>query len=94
MVEGLQKAGGKNWLQALVAIPRNIRNLYGHAYQSHIWNQAVSLRVQQHGPSIVKGDLIEDSQGNLKVYNPDEHTAQGGLSMFDIVIPLMGSDTK
>ena len=94
MVEGLMKAGNKNWLQALIAIPRNIRNLYGHAYQSFVWNQVASLRVQKFGPTIVEGDLIEDAQGNLRVYKPDAAQGASTLSMFDVVIPLVGSDTK
>lgn len=53
MVEGLMRTGGtKNWLQALIAIPRNIRNLYPHAYQSYIWNKVASLRFAQHGDKL------------------------------------------
>lgn len=53
MVEGLARTGGtKNWLQALVAIPRNIRNLYPHAFQSFIWNKVASQRFEQHGAKL------------------------------------------
>lgn len=94
MVEGLMKAGNKNWLQALIAIPRNIRNLYGHAYQSFVWNQAASLRVQKSGASIVEGDLFQDADGQLHVYKASDAASQQQLSMFDVVIPIIGSDTK
>ena len=53
LVEGLARTGGtKNWLQALLAIPRNIRNLYPHAFQSFIWNKVASQRFEQHGAQL------------------------------------------
>ena len=48
----MRTGGTKNWLQALIAIPRNIRNLYPHAYQSYIWNKVASLRFAQHGDKL------------------------------------------
>ena len=33
LVQGLKKAGGQNYFQAIVQVPRNVRNLYLHALQ-------------------------------------------------------------
>jgi len=91
MVEGLQKAGGKNWLQALQSIPRNIRNLYPHAWQSYVWNKVASLRVKQGGPVVLPGDLVfSETHGFVTV--TEDQTAR--YTIFDITIPLLGKNTK
>ncbi|KAI3875172.1 hypothetical protein MKX03_032976, partial [Papaver bracteatum] len=60
----LKKCPG-NYLQALKAIPRTLRMMYVHSYQSYLWNHAASIRVQKHGISqVILGDLVlckEDS---------------------------------
>ncbi|KAI9209567.1 pseudouridine synthase [Polychytrium aggregatum] len=43
---------------AMKAIPVNMRQMYVHAYQSFVWNQAVSERVRQFGNRVVVGDLV------------------------------------
>ncbi|RKP03058.1 hypothetical protein CXG81DRAFT_3451, partial [Caulochytrium protostelioides] len=40
------------------ALPRNLRTMYLHAYQSWIWNQIVSIRLDRYGPTARKGDLV------------------------------------
>ncbi|KAG5626342.1 hypothetical protein H5410_011560 [Solanum commersonii] len=48
-----------NYLQALKAIPRTLRMMYVHSYQSYLWNHAASMRVQKHGfDQVVLGDLV------------------------------------
>lgn len=55
----LQRNGGNAWLQALEAIPRNLRSMYVHAYQSYLWNMATSHRIEQHGAgAVIAGDLV------------------------------------
>ncbi|KAH7571925.1 hypothetical protein JRO89_XS04G0167600 [Xanthoceras sorbifolium] len=54
----LKKCPG-NYLQALKAIPRTLRMMYVHSYQSYLWNHAASMRVQKYGiEQVVVGDLV------------------------------------
>ncbi|KAJ7973462.1 Pseudouridine synthase family protein [Quillaja saponaria] len=58
VLQCLKKYPG-NHLQALKAIPRTLRMMYVHSYQSYLWNHAASMRVQKYGTSqVVLGDLV------------------------------------
>ncbi|GMK54184.1 hypothetical protein CspeluHIS016_0107700 [Cutaneotrichosporon spelunceum] len=65
----------KDKLGALTAIPRNLRSMYVHAYQSYIWNIVVSARIKMSNTSALPGDLVyadggddngDDGDGNAK----------------------------
>ncbi|KAM7272775.1 hypothetical protein ACFE04_027438 [Oxalis oulophora] len=54
----LKKCPG-NYLQALKSIPRTLRMMYVHSYQSYLWNHAASMRVQKYGhDKVMLGDLV------------------------------------
>ncbi|XP_068634278.1 multisubstrate pseudouridine synthase 7 [Aristolochia californica] len=58
ILQCLKKCPG-NYLQALKAIPRTLRMMYVHSYQSYLWNHAASIRVQKFGiDRVVLGDLV------------------------------------
>ncbi|XP_022159173.1 pseudouridylate synthase 7 homolog [Momordica charantia] len=58
ILQCLKKCPG-NYLQALKAIPRTLRMMYVHSYQSYLWNHAASMRVQKYGiDKVVVGDLV------------------------------------
>ncbi|XP_009587531.1 multisubstrate pseudouridine synthase 7 [Nicotiana tabacum] len=58
ILQCLKKSPG-NCLQALKGIPRTLRMMYVHSYQSYLWNHAASMRVQKHGfDQVVLGDLV------------------------------------
>ncbi|XP_050225541.1 multisubstrate pseudouridine synthase 7 [Mercurialis annua] len=58
VLQCLKKCPG-NYLQALKAIPRTLRMMYVHSYQSYLWNHAASVRVQKYGNGqVVVGDLV------------------------------------
>ncbi|KAL4370113.1 hypothetical protein S83_018222 [Arachis hypogaea] len=58
VLQNLKKSPG-NYVQALKAIPRTLRMMYVHSYQSFLWNHAASTRVQKYGTEqVVLGDLV------------------------------------
>lgn len=73
LLKGLQISGEKNPQGVLDSVPRNIRLMYIHAYQSFVWNHVVSKRMKQFGTDVVVGDLVYDKQ-NCKEIISDETT--------------------
>ncbi|CAH7687669.1 pseudouridine synthase [Phakopsora pachyrhizi] len=51
---------------ALASIPKNLKMMYIHAYQSYIWNTILSERVELYGcDKPVIGDLVEVKDGKI-----------------------------
>ncbi|KAI6174839.1 TRUD domain-containing protein [Aphelenchoides bicaudatus] len=48
----------KNFKNSLISIPRNVRSLYVHAYQSLVFNKIVSKRAEKYGKQVIDGDLF------------------------------------
>jgi tRNA pseudouridine13 synthase len=48
----------KDWAGALLNIPRSLRTLYLHSYQSLVWNHAAAKRWELYGGKVVEGDLV------------------------------------
>ena len=61
----------RNYKNALESIPRNLRTMYVHAYQSLMWNLAASYRWKQWGAQVVEGDLVLVNEHTDKVEKPD-----------------------
>ena len=55
------KSNGKNYRAAFKMLPRPMRLLYVHAYQSFIWNHVVSKRIAM-GMEPIVGDLVLQPQ--------------------------------
>lgn len=43
---------------AIMKIPRNLRTMYVHAYQSFVWNAVASERIALYGLHLIEGDLV------------------------------------
>ena len=49
---------GLDYLGAIQAIPRGLRMMYVHAYQSLVWNNVTSARLRLSCDSVIPGDLV------------------------------------
>lgn len=47
-----------DWQGALMTIPRTLRLMYVHAYQSLVWNVVAGKRWSTYGDKVVAGDLV------------------------------------
>lgn len=52
------KGGGLDYLGAVQAVPRHLRTMYPHAYQSYVWNHVASARIRMSATTLLEGDLV------------------------------------
>lgn len=101
LLQGLLKSPPKAFVDALLSIPRNVRLMYIHGYQSFIWNKVVSRRLKKFGLSVLEGDLVisadipeaalESEEGKrTKKVEPTVVTDITSVSLRDVVLPLPG----
>ena len=60
------KANRKDYQSAFAAISKNTRYIYIHAYQSFLWNRAVSQRLKTCGREVLVGDLVVEKGAELE----------------------------
>uniref|UniRef100_H2ZX24 Pseudouridylate synthase 7 homolog n=1 Tax=Latimeria chalumnae TaxID=7897 RepID=H2ZX24_LATCH len=88
LLRGLSKYGLKNIVTAFGIIPRNNRLMYIHSYQSIVWNNMVSKRIEEYGLKAIPGDLV--LKGATAV--PIEEADVDKYTIHDLVMPLPGFD--
>ncbi|WFC95013.1 tRNA pseudouridine(13) synthase [Malassezia brasiliensis] len=83
-------------LGAFQNIPRSLRLMYVHAYQSYLWNSLVSERIRRFGAfQCVSGDYVADRTAPLDastaitVAGDDAETKH---SIEEVVMPMPGGD--
>ena len=84
----------RDYLGALSKIPKNLRTMYVHAYQSYIWNSIVSERIKMFGAQkVVTGDLVKiDNKENEDDIREVKEGEENNYSIFDVVMTLPGKD--
>ena len=59
VLEGLRQHGVNNVLTAFSRLPRTLKGMYLHSFQSYLWNHAASHRVRLFGVErVIAGDLV------------------------------------
>ncbi|KAG5288974.1 pseudouridine synthase [Histoplasma capsulatum G186AR] len=84
-----------DYFGALGTIPRSLRLMYVHAYQSLVWNFASSQRWRLYGDKVVAGDLVlindfKESDGLGAAAAVDEFDADGDV----VVLPDAGDSAN
>ncbi|KAL7272555.1 multisubstrate pseudouridine synthase 7 [Rhizina undulata] len=105
-MKGDGKGGGLDYLGAIQAIPRSLRTMYVHAYQSYVWNHVVSARIRQ-GLSVKAGDLVVvnpsepesvedlvDQDGEIVVSAPKLHNGKKKNDDFTRARPLSAAEAE
>merc|ERR1712188_117604 len=98
LLKALMKCGPSAYQNAMYGLPRNLRILYTHGYQSKVWNLMVSKRIEMFGRDAVVGDFVEDKdaparagKGQIPVRAlSEEDIASGKYGLKDVVMPLPG----
>uniref|UniRef100_A0A6B2L0D4 TRUD domain-containing protein n=1 Tax=Arcella intermedia TaxID=1963864 RepID=A0A6B2L0D4_9EUKA len=94
LLRGIEEYGCN--LTAFSKLPLNMRLLYVHAYQSYIWNEMASKRIDM-APTPedlvpIPGDLVYDTKLNDHIYVDQNNISN--YTITDVVLPLPGYSVK
>jgi tRNA pseudouridine13 synthase len=79
----------QDWQGALMTIPRTLRLMYVHAYQSLVWNTVAGKRWATHGDKVIEGDLVlvnehrDKEENSTNASKPDTTEDQDGEAIIN-----------
>lgn len=89
-----------DYFRAIMQIPRNLRLIYVHAYQSYVWNLVASRRYELFGTEIQVGDLVmvqrknTDTKVVTEIVDGEEFAEDVAGTLSDQVKALSEEDVK
>jgi tRNA pseudouridine13 synthase len=83
-----------DYLGAIMSIPRNLRLIYVHAYQSLVWNFAASERWRLYGDKVAEGDLVIVSEHRDKEATDDTAANSGVDADGEVVVLPEGENSS
>jgi len=96
MIRALKRFGKdeEGYRRAILTISATLRDLYVAAYQSELWNKAVTERLKENDNCLQPGDLVIKPEFRAGRTVQREHvvtySGQDNLDFRDLVIPLIG----
>ena len=89
-MQKIQQSGQTaNYAQVLSGLPKNLRTLFIHAFQSWLFNTMLNERLKLSKMNLLSGDLVQGKKDQVpKAY--DENTDRGDYTISDLVLPLIG----
>ena len=90
----------KSYMNALHALPKPLQRMFVHAYQSYLFNEAVSKRVDMGINKYVEGDIVIDSEEHIvRDKSPEEiqelidnFEASPTCPLFGTKVPFAGGE--
>ena len=90
----------KSYMNALHALPKPLQRMFVHAYQSYLFNEAVSNRVAMGIDKYVEGDIVIDPEENIvRDKTPQEYQelienfeANPTCPLFGTKVPFAGGE--
>jgi len=82
----------KAYMNAIHALPKPLQRMFVHAYQSYLFNDAVSSRVKMGINKFIDGDIIIDSEERIiRDKTPDEYQQLIDTFQANPTVPLYGT---
>ncbi|RBQ24163.1 putative tRNA pseudouridine synthase D [Candidatus Methanobinarius endosymbioticus] len=82
----------KSYIKALFALPKPLQRMFVHAYQSYLFNKAVSNRIAMGIDKYVEGDIVIDNEEHL-LHDKSQEELQDMITNFKAnpTSPLYGT---
>ena len=86
------KLDDKAYMNAIHALPKPLQRMFVHAYQSYLFNDVVSRRVEMGINKYIEGDIIIDNDENI-VRDKTSDEYQEMIDNFEVnpTVPLFGT---
>ncbi|KRX07204.1 Pseudouridine synthase, catalytic domain [Pseudocohnilembus persalinus] len=72
----LKEYGSASMLTCIQQLPKSMRDLYPHAYQSYLWNKLASIRIKKYGNKLAIGDIVPKNKEILEQLQQDDEDLQ------------------
>ena len=95
LLQALERYGETNYYQAINSLNRNLKTIFGHSYQSWLFNMLVNKRLEMKRNGLLAGDLVM-GEGNQIIEITDaniEECESKGLFK-SLILPIVGYDVK
>jgi tRNA pseudouridine13 synthase len=95
LLQALERYGETNYYQAINSLNRNLKTIFGHSYQSLLFNMLVNKRLEMNRNGLLVGDLVMGDGNQITEItdaNIEECESKGLFK--SLILPIIGYDVK